>query len=161
MTDKSKLAQVLKNLLSNAIKFTKEGFVRLSMEKQGDNLLIQVTDSGIGIAEDKIGTIFEAFKQVDGSISREFGGTGLGLSISKTIVDLMNGEISVNSKLEEGTIFNVSLPLIKEYLEKNLEVEPQSIGKVVQASVLSSEVTNVSTADEFLGKKVVINIFNF
>ena len=112
-TDKVKLSQVLKNLLSNAFKFTKEGSVILSIKEENNELHIAVVDSGIGIPPNKQETIFEAFKQVDGSISREFGGTGLGLSISKTIVDLMDGDISVSSIEGKGTTFKVSLPLRK------------------------------------------------
>jgi signal transduction histidine kinase/HAMP domain-containing protein len=82
MTDQTKLAQVLKNLLSNAFKFTKKGSVSLDVSSTESELSIRVKDTGIGIQSDKLSTIFEAFKQVDGSISREFGGTGLGLSIN-------------------------------------------------------------------------------
>ena len=111
MSDRTKLSQVLKNLLSNAFKFTKEGSVTLKVSQENDNLTFAVKDSGIGIPKDKLGLIFEAFKQVDGSISREFGGTGLGLSISKQIVDAMGGEIVVTSVYGEGTTFSVTVPL--------------------------------------------------
>ena len=117
-TDKTKLSQVLKNLLSNAFKFTKDGSITLSITPKEDELRIVVEDTGIGIPNDKLALIFEAFKQVDGSISREFGGTGLGLSISKTIVDLMGGDIRVESKLGEGTSFIVTLPLKRGKLVK-------------------------------------------
>ncbi len=109
LTDKMKFAQVMKNLLSNAFKFTKKGSVTLSIESKGSNIIFSVKDSGIGIPADKIDTIFEAFKQVDGSISREFGGTGLGLSITKTIIDLMDGTINVESEFGKGTTFTVTL----------------------------------------------------
>jgi signal transduction histidine kinase/CheY-like chemotaxis protein len=134
--DKTKLLQVLKNLLSNALKFTKEGEVRLIIHQTEDSVLFSVHDSGIGIAQEKIATIFEAFKQVDGSISREFGGTGLGLSISKTMVELMHGSISVESQLGSGSTFTISLPLnyiaptVKEITQKEKEQEtivPDSI----------------------------------
>ena len=110
-TDKTKLLQVLKNLLSNAFKFTKDGSVIMNISIINNEIVFEVKDTGIGIANDKLESIFDAFKQVDGSISREFGGTGLGLSISKTIVELMNGHIAVESKYEEGTSFIVALPL--------------------------------------------------
>ena len=121
VTDKTKLLQVLKNLLSNALKFTKEGEVSLEIKQQNNKLILEVKDSGIGIPKEKLKTIFEAFKQVDGSISREFGGTGLGLSISKTIVELMDGELEVESKEGQGSTFRVVLPL-----EKPLKKEEQS-----------------------------------
>ncbi len=127
-TDKAKLSQVLKNLLSNAFKFTKEGYVEVVFEEFDNKLRIVVKDSGIGIPKDKLGTIFEAFKQVDGSISREFGGTGLGLSITKTIVDLMGGSVSVESIEGEGTAFKILLPMseIKKVKELNKPVEIKS-----------------------------------
>ena len=110
-TDEGKLAQILKNLLSNAFKFTKAGSVTLDFISTANNLEISVKDTGVGIAEKNLDLIFEAFKQVDGSISREFAGTGLGLSISKTLVELFKGRIEVQSELTKGTIFKVILPL--------------------------------------------------
>ncbi|MFA6136680.1 MAG: ATP-binding protein [Sulfurimonas sp.] len=117
MTDSIKLSQVLKNLLSNAFKFTKEGSVILALSLRDENILISIKDTGIGIQNDKISTIFDAFKQVDGSISREFGGTGLGLSISKTIVELLHGHIFVESEFGKGTTFTVALPIAHEASE--------------------------------------------
>ena len=158
-TDKTKLSQVLKNLLSNAFKFTKEGSVVLSMTPKEDELKIVVKDTGIGIPNDKLALIFEAFKQVDGSISREFGGTGLGLSISKTIVDLMGGEISVESKFGEGTSFIVKLPLKRSTL-KNPYAKPtlSDIEEVAQTTFL--EINNEDdleiSKDELKGKNILI-----
>ena len=111
IVDKIKLLQIIKNLLSNAFKFTKEGTVSVNISQDQDRLKIDVSDTGLGIPEDKLLLIFEAFKQVDGSISREYGGTGLGLSISKTFVALMGGEIKVSSKYGEGSTFSILLPL--------------------------------------------------
>jgi two-component system chemotaxis sensor kinase CheA len=104
---------VIKNFLSNAFKFTKEGYVGLNIEQKGDAIVFSVVDTGIGIPKNKLNLIFEAFKQVDGSISREYGGTGLGLSISKKFVDLMHGHIEVESHEGEGSVFRVILPLEK------------------------------------------------
>ncbi len=109
--DKTKLMQILKNLLSNAFKFTKQGGVKVVMTKETDRSVFEVQDSGIGIPKEKLETIFEAFRQVDGSISREFGGTGLGLSITKRFVELMHGEIEVESTEGEGTLFRIILPV--------------------------------------------------
>ena len=109
--DKTKLMQIIKNLLSNAFKFTKEGSVKMSIATTPSNITFAISDSGIGIPNDKLKQIFEAFKQVDGSISREYGGTGLGLSISKTFVDLMGGSIEVYSQEKEGSTFSIILPL--------------------------------------------------
>ncbi len=112
-TDRVKLLQVLRNLLSNAFKFTDKGQVALRVTQQKDSefpVLISVKDSGIGIPKDKLSYIFEAFKQVDGSISRKYGGTGLGLSISKKFVELIGGKIEVVSKENSGSTFKIYLP---------------------------------------------------
>ena len=122
ISDKMKLEQVLKNLLSNALKFTKEGKVSFEIKKDKDDILFLISDTGIGIAPEKAELIFEPFKQVDGSISREFGGTGLGLSISKTIINLMNGEINVVSELKKGSSFIVRIPFLA-YEEQNQDAE--------------------------------------
>ncbi len=111
ITDKMKLSQVLKNILSNAFKFTKKGSVDMTIDSTNDELTISIEDTGIGIPSNKSEHIFDAFKQVDGSISREFGGTGLGLSITKTIIELMQGVIEVSSVIDKGSNFTIILPL--------------------------------------------------
>ncbi|MDR2131793.1 MAG: response regulator [Clostridiales Family XIII bacterium] len=113
--DEQRLAQVVTNLLSNAVKFTPdEGTIRLEatlLEEEGDSRLIQikVTDSGIGISEEQQARLFNSFEQADSSTSRKFGGTGLGLAISKRIVEMMGGQIRVESKLGEGASFIFTL----------------------------------------------------
>ncbi|WP_200329921.1 EAL domain-containing protein [Thiocystis violacea] len=114
--DPGRIAQVLSNLISNAIKFTQAGAVSIRAgidRRTADraNLLIQVTDTGIGIAEHDQRAIFDAFAQADGSTTREFGGTGLGLAIAKELVELMGGEIGLDSRLGSGASFWFSLPL--------------------------------------------------
>ena len=126
IVDKTKLLQIIKNLLSNAFKFTKTGEVSLCIFKKNKDVVLEVTDTGIGIPEAKLALIFEAFKQVDGSISREYGGTGLGLSISKTFIDLMGGRIEVESKEGRGSSFFVILPFEKEKLEQKIPVAQET-----------------------------------
>jgi signal transduction histidine kinase/CheY-like chemotaxis protein len=113
-TDADKLAQILKNFMANAIKFTAQGQVTLRLENVAPDsrwpIRISVTDTGIGILEDKQELIFEAFQQADGSTSRRYGGTGLGLSISRKLAVLMGGRISVESQLGQGATFTVMLP---------------------------------------------------
>jgi signal transduction histidine kinase/HAMP domain-containing protein len=111
LTDGPKVRQILVNLLSNAIKFTAEGHVELSFEEESSGTVrIRVSDSGIGIAEKDQELIFDQFRQVDGSTTREHGGTGLGLAISRKLAQLIGGEIEVESVLGEGSTFTLVLP---------------------------------------------------
>ena len=109
--DTEKLHQVLVNLISNACKFTENGNITLKVEHDQNELRFSVQDTGIGIAEDKLQVIFQQFSQVDGSQTRKFDGTGLGLAISKEFCQLMGAELSVESKLGEGSTFTVVLPI--------------------------------------------------
>jgi CheY-like chemotaxis protein/signal transduction histidine kinase/CHASE3 domain sensor protein len=110
-TDLQRLEQVLKNLLSNAFKFTEKGKVRLSVGLADDGrVALSVSDSGIGIADEQQHSIFEAFHQADGTISRKYGGTGLGLSISRELVRLLGGSIHLQSHLEQGSTFTITIP---------------------------------------------------
>jgi CheY-like chemotaxis protein len=110
--DPHRIQQILNNLVHNAIKFTEEGSISLILSaKVGRPLVIEVSDTGCGLSEDQIARMFNSFEQADGSITRRFGGTGLGLSIVKDLVRLMEGTIDVESTLDEGTTFRVTLPL--------------------------------------------------
>ena len=112
--DEVRLRQVIINLVTNAIKFTPSGAVTLSARitpsDEGDRLVISVTDTGIGIRDDQRAVLFESFKQVDNSSTREHGGVGLGLAISKVLVEAMGGHIDVESVLGQGTTFEVNIP---------------------------------------------------
>jgi PAS domain S-box-containing protein len=113
--DPTRLRQVLLNLLGNAIKFTEAGKVSLKVERDQDNavptaLRFSVSDTGIGIANDKLARVFERFTQADSSTTRRFGGSGLGLTISKRLVELMGGRIGVTSTLDKGSVFAFSVP---------------------------------------------------
>ena len=109
--DEQRLRQILFNLLSNAVKFTETGSVKVEVRHQGEDLIVSVTDTGIGIPADQQETIFEPFTQVDGSKSRKFGGTGLGLSICRTFARAMGGDVSVESQPQVGSCFSLRLPL--------------------------------------------------
>lgn len=104
--DSGRLRQVLNNLIGNAVKFTENGDVFLKISSKKENLLrFEVSDTGIGIEKSKQSQIFEPFAQADASTTRQFGGTGLGLAISKQIVQMMDGEIGVESELNKGSKF--------------------------------------------------------
>ena len=165
--DKSKFLQVMKNLLSNAFKFTKEGAVTISIDGVSNEIVFKVKDSGIGIPSDKLQTVFEAFKQVDGTISREFGGTGLGLSISKTIVDLMGGKIELESEFGVGTTFIVTLPLsqknraitvekVKEPVVEKVEKVTTEVVEVSKFSIINDEEDDEFSEDVLSGKNILI-----
>ncbi|MBA3656208.1 MAG: PAS domain S-box protein [Gemmatimonadaceae bacterium] len=110
-TDKTKVKQILLNLLSNAVKFTHAGHVRIVCEVSGGIVEFDVTDTGIGIREEHLEAIWEDFRQVDQSRTREFGGTGLGLSITRKLVQALGGEIAMSSGYGKGSTFTVKLPL--------------------------------------------------
>mgnify|MGYP006274810377 FL=1 len=110
--DSNRLRQVVVNLVRNAIKFTSEGFVRVEVEPAEEGgIVLSVTDSGIGVPEEKQAAIFEPFRQADSSNTREFGGTGLGLSICQRAVELKGGRIELESEEGKGSTFRVHLPL--------------------------------------------------
>ncbi|MFY3324413.1 response regulator [Vibrio fluvialis] len=109
--DSVRLTQILFNIIGNAIKFTHQGFVDVSLVTARNRLEIEVRDSGIGIDNERIEHLFSPFIQADTSITRNYGGTGLGLAITKHLVELMGGSIKVNSKLGEGSLFTISIPL--------------------------------------------------
>ena len=108
--DRLRLGQVVRNLLSNAIKFTKEGHVALSANVSGDSITIVVSDTGIGIPEDRLESVFESFTQVDAGVTRRYGGTGLGLAICQQLVERLGGHIQVSSTLGQGSKFSIVIP---------------------------------------------------
>lgn len=111
--DPARLRQIVFNLLSNAVKFTHQGSVDLTIAGIDGQLRLEVTDTGIGIAEEAHDLIFESFRQADTGTTRQFGGTGLGLSICRNLARAMGGDVLVRSRLGEGATFTLDLPLIE------------------------------------------------
>ncbi|MFJ3334697.1 HAMP domain-containing protein, partial [Streptomyces sp. NPDC086766] len=132
LTDDSRLRQILRNLLSNAVKFTEQGSVELSIEPAADEAVppgvvrggavvaFRVKDTGIGIPEQHLESIFGAFQQADGTTSRKYGGTGLGLSITREIAHLLGGAVTVDSAPGRGSIFTLFLPVARPDFEQLL-----------------------------------------
>ncbi|MCY1508897.1 Sensor histidine kinase RcsC [compost metagenome] len=147
LTDKLRLEQILKNLLSNAFKFTSTGGVILDLSSvpQEDVLLFRVTDTGIGIAADKLSLVFQAFQQADGSTRRKFGGTGLGLSISRELSRLLGGTITLNSEEGVGSTFTLRIPF--EYNEQRFNL-PDSTDTITDQAVLSSDLASTAESED-------------
>ncbi|HSS70532.1 MAG TPA: ATP-binding protein [Casimicrobiaceae bacterium] len=109
--DNRRLTQCLMNLAGNALKFTKKGRVEIGVEQVGDELIYRVVDTGIGIPKEELDNIFTEFRQVDATVTREFGGTGLGLSITKKFVEMHGGRVWVESEVGKGCTFFFAVPL--------------------------------------------------
>ena len=152
-TDPQRALQVLKNLLSNAIKFTEKGSVTLNIHLPDKNVFFNnpdlnssnciafgVSDTGIGIPEDQVNWIFEAFQQADGTVSRKFGGTGLGLTISRSLTRLLGGEIQLKSVEGKGSTFTLYLPEKAEFTPGDSSTEmPEVSTKPVERAPLDFE----------------------
>jgi PAS domain S-box-containing protein len=110
LTDKDKVRQILINLLSNAMKFTERGKVTVKAQRRGEDVMIAVADTGIGIPKDAMGRIFDEFSQVDDSSTRRYGGTGLGLTITRHLAQLLGGDVTVESTVGIGSTFTVTIP---------------------------------------------------
>jgi len=131
VSDHDGLRQILINFLSNALKFTEQGEVTIGLARNAGAdgnaypVALSVSDSGIGIPEDKQALVFEAFKQVDGSTSRRYGGTGLGLTISRELARLIGGRIELESRTGAGSTFRLLLPLAMEAAAASAEPDPR------------------------------------
>jgi signal transduction histidine kinase/DNA-binding response OmpR family regulator/HAMP domain-containing protein len=108
--DEDKVGQILTNLMSNAVKFTDKGEVALTVSARGENVVFAVRDTGIGVSQEDQLRIFDEFRQADGSTTRRHGGTGLGLSISRKLARLLGGDVAVESRLGEGSLFSLVIP---------------------------------------------------
>ena len=109
--DNGRITQCLMNLVGNAIKFTNQGRVEIGVQLVGNELLYRVSDTGIGIPKDELENVFAEFRQVDSTVTREFGGTGLGLTITKKFVEMHGGRIWIESEIGKGCTFFFAIPL--------------------------------------------------
>jgi len=149
--DEQRIKQILINLIGNAIKFTPAGGVELSIYPCDNAVIFEVRDTGIGIGDEHIDQLFKKFVQVDSSYKRQFEGTGLGLAITKQLVELMEGEVSVTSKEDEGSVFKVTIP--QKLFTKPLIPKEQLIKRNV-------DLINYTTFCESSFKKQ-FNLWNF
>jgi len=161
MGDEVRLKQIIFNLLSNAIKFTSEnGTISLSTHFNSNKNIIQIaiSDTGIGIAEDKLKRIFEAFGQEDASTTRKYGGTGLGLSIASSLIEKMGGEIKVSSTMKKGSTFTILLPLQecsnqdKEHLQQRVFVDQDIVTLTGHILLVEDNKTNQMLLSMILGE---------
>jgi PAS domain S-box-containing protein len=144
--DELRLSQVLINLLINAVKFTKTGQVILGARRMDGKIVFCISDTGIGMTPEQLARLFQPFEQADGSTTRRFGGTGLGLSITKRLVDLMGGEIRVESEEGKGSRFEVWLPLAEAEVPAMPEAAAagQTPARLAGISILAAEDNEVN-----------------
>jgi signal transduction histidine kinase len=149
--DPDRLRQIFANLVSNAVKFTAKGMVSARFElADAGGLRLAITDSGIGIAQDKIGALFEKFTQADSSTTRQYGGTGLGLAICRELAQLMGGQISVMSEEGKGSTFIVELPF-----ERGSESAAAPAPAAPAAEAQSGSVRVLAAEDNLVNQKVL------
>lgn len=139
--DPLRLRQILTNLLNNAIKFTDKGLVCLTItdtnsKSQNSSFRFEISDTGIGLSREQMNLLFNSFQQADSSTTRKFGGTGLGLSICKQLVEMMHGEISVNSIFGEGSTFQFTLPFEKAV---DIQASEQPLANKKSLSILKNK----------------------
>ncbi|MDM1390801.1 response regulator [Myroides marinus] len=130
ISDPHRIKQVLTNLVTNAIKFTQEGGVLIKAFTENNFIKFQVIDSGIGIASNQTDNIFKEFQQAHDGIEKKFGGTGLGLNISKRMIELLGGEIYVESTLNEGSTFTFTIPVQEAHEEENIVIASNDLHTV-------------------------------
>lgn len=167
--DENRLQQIFLNLIGNSIKFTTEGAITISSKTLDDWVEITVSDTGIGIPEDKFERIFESFEQADGSTSREYGGTGLGLAVTKQLVELHGGKIAVNSQLWVGSQFTFTLPIFQgdssdfvstlstSTLYKNSLIQRETVTNVPEISQKKTGFKILIVDDEPINLQVLVN----
>lgn len=153
--DPIRIKQIITNIVNNAIKFTEVGEVTICVSQVDETpdvsiINFDIKDTGIGIEKEKMDLIFEEFSQADNSTTRRFGGTGLGLAITKKLVELMNGKIIVESQVNTGTTFTVTLPLEKD--KNTVNINPMNLLNNLEILAVDSNPTNLKILDYYLDK---------
>jgi PAS domain S-box-containing protein len=160
--DPTRLTQIIINLVGNAIKFTKKGSVTVEaflvdQDREGSTVDFAITDTGIGIAPDKLSAIFERFRQAESYTTRSYGGTGLGLSIARQLVELQNGKMEITSEVDKGSCFSFRLHFAKakewQLLQEKKEKHIVDFDRIRQMSVLMAE-------DNPINVKLIRNLFD-
>ena len=156
-TDTSRLRQILVNLVGNAIKFTSNGSVSLEIKKLSSNdYRFEVQDSGIGISEENSKLLFQEFSQVDSSNSKKFGGTGLGLAICRRLLSLMKGQIGVDSKLNQGSLFWFELPI--EEIEVKVLPAKDKIKSIQLQPIIAKNFKILVAEDNAINKVIITKV---
>jgi len=160
--DPTRVRQIMLNLCSNAIKFTSKGGVHLTVgcedtdEANIERVCISITDTGMGIAPEKLETIFDKFVQADASINRKFGGTGLGLSITKTLTEIMGGNLSVESEVDKGSTFTITLEIEKSD-RCALEDKEEIIAR--EESIVQNDVPHILLVEDYAANVLVATLY--
>jgi two-component system, sensor histidine kinase LadS len=170
LADEARLEQILYNLVSNAVKFTHEGFVTISTQRKDQQIIISVSDTGIGIPKAVQTNIFNAFEQVDGKETRQYEGTGLGLTIVKQLVELHGSQLTLESEENQGSMFSFSLPITKDsdtIITSDLEVHPpphivipQEVANPEKASLMEGFLDILIVDDDPLNVDVIFQQLN-
>ncbi|GAA6205838.1 response regulator [Thalassotalea sp. SU-HH00458] len=151
--DENRLEQILYNLIGNAIKFTEQGEVTVDAELSGKHIKISVTDTGIGIAQDKLSVIFNSFEQLQGHSQRHQSGTGLGLAVTKQLVELHDGSISVTSTENKGSCFTFTLPINADQItDVTNVVKSANQQKLNRLQHLDSEIEYITVSEQELNQ---------
>lgn len=153
--DPIRIKQIITNIVNNAIKFTEKGEVTICVSQVNETydvsyINFDIKDTGIGIEKEKLNLIFEEFSQADNSTTRRFGGTGLGLAITRKLIELMNGKIIVESQVNKGTTFTVTLPLRKD--KETVSINPINLLTDLEILAVDSNLTNLKILDYYLDK---------
>ncbi len=154
--DDIRLRQILTNICGNAIKFTKEGYVKLKVSRLENSLVFEVRDTGVGIRKEEIPRVFKAFEQADDLKNRSIVGTGLGLTISKSFVEMMGGNISVDSEYGQGSVFTITIPIVVGNKDNFSILEEEKKSKTLNAPnanilVVDDNELNIKVACGLLG----------